>query len=650
VFCIAGEPIRGQSGRQTRLERPHLLSNLERRQYLCQQMVALQLNQTIYVWYSAGVKKPRRRILGKRGFRVSDSLSRRTYAAIVSSLPAFRHRHPPLPDGVRMLAHGIPNRERTLVLLAGVLAVVMFVLPLAISFPLVDPDEGLHASIAQEMAERGDWLVPRFIGQPFFDKPIFYFWVQAASIRLLGSTETAVRLPGLLFGLLGAVTTGLLGRRLFDRTTGWIAGILYATTILPTALAQVASHDVALIPWINLSLLLLWQLDRSAAWRTTILCILGAGICLGLAVLTKGLSGVALVAVAFGGYLLMARRLRLAILLRGAAALIVTVLIASPWYLAVESQNPGYLHYYFLQRHLLGFATDSQPHSIESWWYYLPVLLGGGLPWIGYLPVVIRNRWDKRKRPEAFPLLWCWLIGWTLLMTLAGSKLTTYLWPVFPAVALLASTAWAGLIQGTLTPLARQSFTRTFIWSSWSGPIMLPAALLVVQMAVGLRFGWQAWLFVGLAAAAAPLPLLPWRTDRSTHALATAALSLALQFVAIMTTVLPTVAETFSARDLADYFNRQGRLPGHLYVAEGRIGSLAFYLDPKLRASLTPDQLRLAPRGLSPDLREGDAVVVPARRVNKMQAYIHLDSVPHQAVGPYRLYEITSTANPLPNG
>ncbi len=549
-----------------------------------------------------------------------------------------------------MLARGIPNRERTLVLLAGTLAVFMFVFPLAIPFPLVDPDEGLHASIALEMVERGDWLVPRFLGQPFFDKPILYFWVQAASIQLLGSTETAVRLPGLLFGLLGAVTTGLLGRRLFDRTTGWIAGILYATTILPTALAQVASHDVALIPWINLSLLLLWKLDRSAAWRTTCLGIFGAGLYLGLAVLTKGLSGVAVIAVAFGGYLLVARRLRLAILLRGAAALIVAALIASPWYLAVEIQNPGYLHYYFLERHLLGFATDSQPHSIESWWYYIPVLLGGGLPWIGYLPVVVQNGRDKRKKSEAVPLLWCWLIGWTLLMTLAGSKLTTYLWPVFPAVALLASTAWAGLIQGTLSPAARQAFTRTFLWSSWTGPIMLPAALLVVQVAVGLQFGWPAWLFVGVAAAAAPLPLIPWRADRATHALAAAALSLALQFTALMTTVLPTVAETFSARDLADYFNRQGHLPKRLYVAEGRIGSLAFYLDPQLRASLTPDQLRLAPRGLSPELHAGDALVVPSRRVHKMQAYIHLDSVPHQAVGPYRLYEITSTAKPLPNG
>ena len=146
---------------------------------------------------------------------------------------------------------------RPLVLLAIVIAAVMFVFPLFVHSRLLDPDEGLHASIAQEMVERGDWITPRFLGQPFLDKPIFYFWMQAASLRLLGSNEAAVRLPGLMFGLLGAVTTGLLAWRMFGRKTGWIAGIFYATTILPTALAQAASHDVALVPWVNLTMLLL---------------------------------------------------------------------------------------------------------------------------------------------------------------------------------------------------------------------------------------------------------------------------------------------------------------------------------------------------------------------------------------------------------
>ncbi len=85
-------------------------------------------------------------------------------------------------------------------------------------------------------------------GEPFFDKPILYFWCQALSLRLFGMNEAAVRLPGLMFGLLGAITTGLIGWRMFGRTAGWVAGIFYGTMILPVALAQAASHDVAAYP------------------------------------------------------------------------------------------------------------------------------------------------------------------------------------------------------------------------------------------------------------------------------------------------------------------------------------------------------------------------------------------------------------------
>lgn len=608
------------------------------------------------------------------------------------------------------------NPGRTLVLLAVTLAAVMFVLPLAIPFPLLDPDEGLHASIAQEMVERGDWLIPRFLGEPFLDKPILYFWVQAASLWLFGPSEAAMRLPGLMFGLLGVITTGLLAWRLFDRRTGWIAGILYATTILPTAMAQAASHDVALIPWINLALLLLWESDRMttrrAIWGPTSrhsgadipvcqenrgdsdrqeclshqtpswlssprgerTCLVGAGVFLGLSILTKGLFGVAVVGLAYGSYLLIARRMRPVMLLRGAVVLIIAALVASPWYVLVEMRTPGYLHYFFLERHVLGLATSSQRHGNEAWWYYLPILLGGGLPWIGYLPIVVQDGlarrhsdgvssvwkkgdWLRTGIPNVaqdsdgevpvplFPqaattLLWCWLIGWTLLMTLAGSKLATYIWPVFPAIAILAATAWIRRIDGSLSAAACRSFARTFVSSSWSGPIVLPAVVLVVQFIYGVRFDWPAWVAVALVAAAAPLPLIPWRAGRWQASLAAAALSLAVQFVVAMTLVIPPVAEALSAHALAEHFNQQGQIPTRLFVVGERIGSLVYYLTPSLRATLETGQFQPFIASEPPPLRLGDVVAVSNRKFSQVRERLDLDGAPYESAGRYRLYVI----------
>ena len=580
-----------------------------------------------------------------------------------------------------------------MLLLAVVLAAVMFVCPLAIDFPLLDPDEGLHASIAQEMIERDQWITPTFLGQPFLDKPIFYFWAQIVSLRLFGHCEAAVRLPGLMFGLLGAITTGLLGWRLFGIPrsplptnlrsvpgegpgvrAGLIAGILYATMILPTALAQAASHDVALIPWINLALLALWESQRAAASSATGVAsdrigvasdsvfprnnsreltapgltapglaaagwTVAAGVFLGLAVLAKGLVGVAVVGVAYGSYLLIARQLDIAACIRGAAVLLIAALTASAWYLAVEMQNPGYLRHFFVERHLLGFATGTQPHGGQPWWYYLPILLGGGLPWIGYLPVVVQNA--GKSQPSV--LLWCWLIGWTLLLTLAGSKLATYLWPVFPAVALLAAVAWAGWLSGTLSDAAQRSFARTFVWSSWGGPIVLPAAVLAVQWVYALRLPWPAWVATGVAAAMAPLPLIPWYLGRRQAAFTAATLSMAVQFLAVMAVVLPPVAATLSARDLADHFNRLGRLPPRLLVAEERIGSFVFYLDPKLRAGLNEGQLRRVTPDEPLDLRPGDVIALPERKLSEAVGYLDLNGVPYETIGHHRLYRWRET-------
>ena len=44
---------------------------------------------------------------------------------------------------------------------------------------------------ARGMVESGDWLIPRYEGQPFFDKPILSYWLMAGAMELLGTTAGA---------------------------------------------------------------------------------------------------------------------------------------------------------------------------------------------------------------------------------------------------------------------------------------------------------------------------------------------------------------------------------------------------------------------------------------------------------------------------
>jgi 4-amino-4-deoxy-L-arabinose transferase-like glycosyltransferase len=326
------------------------------------------------------------------------------------------------------------------------IAALLYLAPLLLDAPLTDPDEGLHASISQEMVERGDLVVPRFLGRAFLDKPILFFWAQAATIRAFGMNTAAARLPGMLFGLLGIATTAWLARTLFGKQIGLVAAASYATMVLPFLLAQAAVHDIALVPFTNLALGLIWRAgrDRGSGIRYPLL----AGVVLGLSILTKGLEGVAIVGVGYAAYLLFTRALTWRLVAQGALVVAIAVLVALPWYLAMNAREPGYLRYYFGDRHLLGFATDTQRHNGQPWWFYLPIVIGGGLPWVVFVGLA-------RGTGAPYTALWTWLLGAVALLSLSGSKAVTYVLPAMPAIAILAAAsapamrAWRAVFVAT---------------------------------------------------------------------------------------------------------------------------------------------------------------------------------------------------------
>jgi 4-amino-4-deoxy-L-arabinose transferase-like glycosyltransferase len=558
--------------------------------------------------------------------------------------------------------------------LAGlvVLAALGLICPLiaARSIPLVDPDEGLHASIAQEMVERGDWVVPRQLQEPFLDKPILYFWAIAASLKLFGNSEAAVRLPGFLFGMLGTITTVAVAWRTLGRRTGLAAGVFYASMVLPLALVQSPAHDVALVPWVNLALLCFWEADRAAFFvqirgasqdkripsRTPLLRPWAwaalAGFLLGLSILTKGLTGIAIVGIAYGAYLMVARRLQWVHCLRGGLALLIAAAIGSTWYIAVELARPGFVRYYFFERHILGFLTNSQPHGAAPWWYYFPILLVGGLPWIGYLPVLLRDALDRRRRSEPpvaddigrrpVLLIGCWFIGCTLFLTASHSKLITYIWPVFPAVAILAAIVWVRLTDGSISDVARR-WVAVVVWCTCLlGPLALPVTFTITQIAVPTQFSTMAWAIAIAAGLTSLAPLWAWLAGRARLTVGFATATVCCQLAVLLWFAFPQTAEALSARELAMHFNQTRELPSRMMLSRERVGSVLFYLDPKLRAQLLPGQIANLDVGDPlpwPPMGTNEWIAIPERQVEAARRDFDLDPVPYRKVDGYRLFK-----------
>ncbi len=99
------------------------------------------------------------------------------------------------------------------------------------TLPLMDPDESRCAQIAAEMERSGDWLVPHFEGEVYFDKPAPFFWLTVVARKLTGNMELSGRLVASLAGIAAVLTTYAVGQRVFGATAGLLGGLILATSI-----------------------------------------------------------------------------------------------------------------------------------------------------------------------------------------------------------------------------------------------------------------------------------------------------------------------------------------------------------------------------------------------------------------------------------
>lgn len=535
------------------------------------------------------------------------------------------------------------RRGAASLLVPAIVLLAVFAVPLAQPFPLTDPDEGLHAQIAREMVESGDWVTPRFEGEPFYDKPILFFWATAGSLAVFGNHEAAARLPALLFGLWGVAATWLLARELFrNATAASAAALMLGTSIHYVVQSQVVVHDIALTVCLAWAMFCLWCWDVRPApgnrkW------LVAAGLFMGLACLAKGLLGIVMPGLIFGAYLTASHRLTL----RKSAGLVFAaalgVLLAVPWYLLMERANPGYLRYFVWERHVMGFLGNEQRHGDEPVWYYLPVLLVGGWPWVGYLPATLRGMWRRWRRsappsepnrapaPQLFVLVW---IGTVFgFFTFAGSKLHTYVLPLYPALALLLGRTWQHHLAGETDALEAK------LWGRAHGMVCCVSAIAAPAMVLGIGIwrhhqpSWMTWVAAGSISV---LPLCSWRLyhlSRGRAAVHVLGGAMAGAFAMVVVLLMPLIAAAKSHKEMARVLRVATPRTDVVLWWRDRAGSVAFYgIGARIDELETRDELirKTAQRPVRLVVRQHSAPAI--ERIAK------LAGSPHYDVEDYRVY------------
>lgn len=306
--------------------------------------------------------------------------------------------------------------------------------------PLSVPDEARYSEIAREMVTSGDYITPRLNTVKYFEKPAFFYWAEAASIRLFGLSEAKLRLPTLLFGLIGCLATYMTARSLFDRRTGWLATFILATSVLYFSMAHTITLDMPVSVFLTLCLsCFILAVDMPLGLRRNLL-LWGMYAFGGFAVLTKGLIGILLPATVMGSWILFCNQWRCIPQLNLFSGIGLFLMIVAPWHLLVQQANPEFFHFYFIEQQFLRYLTLSAKRYQPDW-FFVPILILGFFPWIVFLFQALRHHWPTQWRDRIpykksiFLMIWTGVIF--VFFSLSKSKLIPYILPMFPPLAIL---------------------------------------------------------------------------------------------------------------------------------------------------------------------------------------------------------------------
>lgn len=336
------------------------------------------------------------------------------------------------------------HAARDLVLLLTVAAGLYLVYPSWA--PLLDEDEPRYAAAARTMLETGDYVVPRFNGEPRLQKPPLVYWAMAAAIRLTGDSEQAARLPSALAGLatlavLYSLVSGVAGRR-----AAVIAASTYATLPLVLPWARAASTDCLFTLFVSSAIFSAWRAtegSQDAKRRWYLLAVFAAS----LAILTKGPIGLLIPATVVSVYAWRQGTLRRELrAFPWAGGLAVALIVVAPWYVAMYiREGAAFYERFILQEHLARLvAGTGGPKNVPLWARFsLPYMpLVGLFPWSPFVLRELIRPFVKHgavpgdvRRLRCLAAVWFWTV-W-IAFSLSRGQWPSYLQPLAPAGAIL---------------------------------------------------------------------------------------------------------------------------------------------------------------------------------------------------------------------
>lgn len=385
-----------------------------------------------------------------------------------------------------------PNARNVAVLL--VLSYIFFMLGNSILY-LTNPDEVFYSQTAREMMQKKSWMTPYLFGQPQFEKPIMTFWLLRLAFEIGGAGSFSARFFPALFGAIGIIAIyflGLLGFK--DEKKALVSALVMMSSGFYIGLARTVFTDMIFSVFILLSLLAFYwayavRKRQSAGWL--LFFVLSA-----MAVLTKGPLGLLIPLVIVTIFLFLKKEAGFFKNKGFFLGIIAFCLLALPWYVfMIRTYGQAFIHEFFYNDHIRRLI-EAEHRGADTWYFYPFGSIASLFPWSIFL--VIGLVYSFKNRKEAFDLfLLLWVAVVFIIFQSAHSKLVSYVFPFFPALALITG----GWLTHELSSGRRKALFVSFL-ATGAFCVSVPVAATVAPFAASSYVPKAASVFVfaGLAA------------------------------------------------------------------------------------------------------------------------------------------------------
>ena len=257
------------------------------------------------------------------------------------------------------------------------------------------PDEPRYAEVAKEMVRTGNYLIPHLGAEVYSKKPPLLFWIIAAFSKPFGEvTATSARLPSALAALGVILLTYLLGQKLYNTSTGIMAGYILLTAIEYFRLARRVDIDMLLTLWTTLALFLFYCgyiRKNHQRWY-----YLSSYLFMGLGVLTKGPVAFLVPMISISLFLIVRGEYKKFSEIAMVRGFFIVLGVVSLWLVPAWIKGGGHYARDILIIENFGRIIYSFSHR-APFYFYLVHFPKDFLPWTTFIPSAIFYFWVIKK-------------------------------------------------------------------------------------------------------------------------------------------------------------------------------------------------------------------------------------------------------------